>query len=108
MACRLENDKFTWRQEVKNLVEGNIPRVLPTSVHNALGERLITRCSMGLLAFIAQEILKECLNFERYRDEPKTKLPGSAAAKQCGQIHKLETTCTADTSDNLHTISRQS
>jgi hypothetical protein len=55
---------------------------------------------MGLPAFTAREINKESLNLEWSRHDRKTQIIGSAIAKQCGQIHRLEATCTADTSDD--------
>ena len=99
MACRMEDDEPTRRQAIDSLVEGNIRRVLPTSVRNALGERVITRSQMGLPAFTAREVEKECLDLERRRDERKTQLTGPGAVKQRGQIHRLEATYAAVTSD---------
>jgi len=71
MACRLELDEAVRRVAIDVLVEGNIRRVLPTSVRNALEERVINRSRMGLPAFTAREIEKECLDLERRRSERK-------------------------------------
>ena len=98
MACRLQADEVIRRQEIENLVEGNIRRALPTSVRNALSERVVTRSSMGLPAFTAREVEKECLDLERRRDERKSQITG--ASKPRGQIHRLETVCEADSSDD--------
>ena len=69
MACRLEANEVARRQAVDILVEGNIRRALPSSVRNALEERVINRSRMGLPAFTAREVEKECLDLERRRDE---------------------------------------
>ena len=69
MACRLEADDAARTAAMDVLVEGNIRRVLPNSVRNALEERVINRSRMGLPAFNAREIEKECLELERRRDE---------------------------------------
>ena len=90
MACRMENDDNARRQGIDILVEGNIRRVLPASVRNALEERVINRSRMGLPAFTAREIEKECLDLERRRDERKTQLSDQGAKKRHGQIQKLE------------------
>ena len=100
MACRLTEDEHARRQEIEHLVEGNIRRALPTSVRNALGERVITRSSMGLPAFTAREIEKECLDLERRREERKVPISSHGAAKQRGQIQRLEATSTTDSSDD--------
>jgi hypothetical protein len=79
-------------------------RVLPISVRNALGEIMLTRSSMGLPAFTAREIELERLDLERRRDEQKSLITcsGPSAAKQHRvQIHRLEPTYTADTSNEL-------
>ena len=69
MACRLLDDDVARRRAIDVLVEGNIRRVLPASVRNALEERVINRSRMGLPAFSAREIEKECLDLERRREE---------------------------------------
>ena len=101
MACRMENTDETRREAVELLVEGNIRRVLPTSVRNALGERVITRSSMGLPAFTAREIEKECLDLERRRDERKVQItgPGAANKQHRGQINRLAVVHEANSSD---------
>lgn len=101
MACRMEDTDATRREAVELLIEGNIRRVLPTSVRNALGERVITRSSMGLPAFTAREIEKECLDLERRRDERKTQITGPVATKQHrAQINRLAIVQATDSSDD--------
>ena len=100
MACRMEDTDATRREAVELLIEGNIRRVLPTSVRNALGERVITRSSMGLPAFTAREIEKECLDLERRRDERKPQITGPVATKQHrAQINRLAVVQATDSSD---------
>jgi len=67
IACRYEDDDVQRRLGIEALVESNIRRVLPTSVRGALEERIINRNRMGLPAFTAREIEKECLDLERKR-----------------------------------------
>ena len=69
MACRLEPNEAARREAIDGLVEENICRVLPSSVCNALEERVINRSRMGLPAFTAREVERECLDLERRRDE---------------------------------------
>ena len=103
MACRMEDTDATRREAVELLVEGNIRRVLPTSVRNALGERVITRSSMGLPAFTAREIEKECLDLERRRDERKTQITGPGANKQHrAQINRLAIVPASDSSEDSY------
>jgi hypothetical protein len=71
MACRFENDEAAQRRAIDQLVEGNIRRVLPSSVRNALEERIINRQRIGLSSFTAREMERECLDLERRRDERK-------------------------------------
>ena len=66
------------------LVESNIRRVLPTSVRNALEERVINRSLLGLPAFTAREIEKECIDLERRKEVRKTSLQ-KVEARQVGQ-----------------------
>jgi hypothetical protein len=77
MACRMERNDAARRNAVDVLVEGNIRRVLPTSVRNALEERIINRNRIGLPAFTAREIEKECLDLEKRRNERKLELIGA-------------------------------
>jgi hypothetical protein len=81
MACRQEPDAVLRRQSVDVLVEGNIRRVLPSSVRNALEERIINRSRMGLPALNSREIEKECLDLEARRNERKVELAGAPAKK---------------------------
>jgi hypothetical protein len=90
MSCRLEDDNDARRLAIDVLVEGNIRRVLPTSVRNALEERVINRSRMGLPAFTAREIEKECLDLERRREERKSSLQ-EVGARLKGRIQAIET-----------------
>jgi len=56
---------------IETLVENNIRRALPKSVRAALEERILTRTRMGLPAFTAMEIEKECVELEQRRNERK-------------------------------------
>ncbi len=71
MACRLERNNNRRLMAIDALVEGNIRRVLPTSVRMALEERVINRSRMGLPEFTAREIEKEALELEQKRHERK-------------------------------------
>jgi len=71
MACRMENDDVTRRADIDMLIVGNIRRVLPHSVRITLEERILSRSAMGLPAFTARELEKECLDLERRRIEIK-------------------------------------
>ena len=104
MACRMEDTDATRREAVELLIEGNIRRVLPTSVRNALGERMITRSAMGLPAFTAREVEKECLDLERRRDERKVQItgPGAANKQHRAQINRLEVVQTTNSSDDSY------
>ena len=100
MACRLENDDQARRQSIDVLVEGNIRRVLPTSVRNALEERVINRSRMGLPAFTAREVEKECLDLERRREERKLQLNDVGAVKRQARVLKLEEYTDSDSEDD--------
>lgn len=71
MACREEHNEALRRRAVDILVEGNIRRVLPSSVRNALEERIMNRSLMGLPALTAREVEKECLDLEARRRDRK-------------------------------------
>jgi len=106
MACRLELDEAARRTAIDILVEGNIRRVLPTSVRNALEERVINRSRMGLPAFTAREIEKECLDLERRRSERK--LEGALpSAKKHGIRHVKEEDSSMSESDSSSDDSSQ-
>ena len=81
MACRSIDDEPARRQAMDVLVEGNIRRVLPPRVRLQLEERVINRSRMGLPAFTAREIEKECLDLERRREENRSQLKGDIAAQ---------------------------
>ena len=86
MACRTIEGEPARRQAMDILVEGNIRRVLPTRVRNSLEERVINRSRMGLPAFTAREIEKECLDLERRRDEMKSLRKDDYAGKRPGRL----------------------
>ncbi len=86
MATRYIDDDAARRQAIDQLVEGNIRRVLPTSVRNALEERVINRSRMGLPAFTAREIEKECLDLERRRDERRHVVQEPVAARRHARV----------------------
>ncbi len=74
MACRNEPDDGLRRRAVDILVEGNIRRVLPSSVRLALEERIMNRSLMGLPALSARDVEKEALDLEQKRSERKQEL----------------------------------
>jgi hypothetical protein len=90
MACRLEADAAIMQTQIDTLVEGNIRRVLPTSVRNALEERVINRSRMGLPAFTAREIEKECLDLERRRDERRDMAREVGVGKRHARVMKVD------------------
>ena len=90
MACRLTADEVQLRHEIDQLVEGNIRRVLPASVRNALEERVINRSRMGLPAFTAREVEKECLDLEKRRDERREKAMGHVPGKRHPKVMKVD------------------
>jgi len=72
MACRMDAvDVRLANTDI--LVEGNIRRVLPTSVRIALDERMLSRSHAGLPPLTARELEKECLDLEKIRGERKKK-----------------------------------
>ncbi len=90
MACRLTADDVILRQQIDVLVEGNIRRVLPTSVRTALEERVINRSRMGLPAFTAREVEKECLDLEKRRDERRDKNKDVLPGKRHPRVLKID------------------
>ena len=82
MACRQEPTEALRRRAIDILVEGNIRRVLPSSVRAALEERIMNRSLMGLPALTARDIEKECLDLEAKRKERKLELKGLAQGKR--------------------------
>jgi hypothetical protein len=90
MATRMNNDNLARIAAIELLVEANIRRVLPTSVRNALEERVINRSRMGLPAFTAREIEKECHDLEKRRDERKQVLVVPGPVKQHHHIRQMQ------------------
>jgi hypothetical protein len=87
MATRMETDDIIRRAAIESLVEANIRRVLPTSVRNALEERIMNRSRMGLPALDAREIERECFDLEKRRDERKQ---GQAVVQAKRHIRQLQ------------------
>ena len=103
MACRQEPNEGLRRRAMDILVEGNIRRVLPSSVRTALEERIMNRSLMGLPALSARDIEKECLDLEAKRKERKIELRALAQAQ--GKRHnvnsaKVEIDSAEDSSDS--------
>ena len=97
MACRLEADEAAMRTQIDTLVEANIRRVLPSSVRNALEERVINRSRMGLPAFTAREVEKECLDLERRREERREQARDAGVGKRHARVLQVQED---DTDDN--------
>ena len=89
MACRMTEDDDVRQGQIETLVEGNIRRVLPVSVRNALEERVTNRTRMGLPPFSARELEKECLDLEKRREERKTSLQDQGAVKRHGNVRRI-------------------
>ena len=89
MACRQESDDNLRRRAMDILVEGNIRRVLPSSVRTALEERIMNRSLMGLPALSARDIEKECLDLEAKRKERKIELRQMVQGKK-HQVNKVD------------------
>jgi len=73
MACRMENVDAVRLANTEILAEGNIRRVLPTSVRHQLEERSLARAAAGLGPWTSSELEKVCIDLERRRDERKAK-----------------------------------
>jgi hypothetical protein len=99
MACRMEANDAA-RLGIDALVEGNIRRVLPTSVRRDLEERVINRSRIGLPSFTAREIEKECLDLERRREERKVQLQEMGAGKRNAKIQNLNQATESSSDDN--------
>jgi hypothetical protein len=101
MACRQEPNEALRRRSVDILIEGNIRRVLPSSVRLALEERIMNRSLMGLPALSAREIEKECLDLETKRKDRKAELKNLVHGKK-QNIHqaKLDVDSDDDSSDS--------
>jgi hypothetical protein len=101
MACRQEPTEPLRRRAIDILVEGNIRRVLPSSVRNALEERIMNRSLMGLPALTARDIEKECLDLEAKRKERKLELKGLAQGKRHNvNVAKYEIDSAEDSSES--------
>ena len=88
MACRQEPTEDLRRRAMDILVEGNIRRVLPSSVRMALEERVMNRSLMGLPALSARDVERECLELEAKRKERKLELKQAIQGKR-HQINKI-------------------
>ena len=82
MACRQEPTEVLRRRAMDILVEGNIRRVLPSSVRMALEERVMNRSLMGLPALSARDVERECLELEAKRKERKLELKQAFQGKR--------------------------
>jgi hypothetical protein len=83
-------DDAAIRRGIDQLVEGNIRRVLPASVRSALEERVLSRSRMGLPAFTAREVEKECLDLEKRREDRREQAKEAGAGKRQGRILQVE------------------
>jgi hypothetical protein len=90
MACRNESDDGLRRRAIDILVEGNIRRVLPSSVRLALEERIMNRSLMGLPALSARGVEREALDLESKRSERKAELRKLAQGQ--GKRHHINKT----------------
>ena len=111
MACRLVVHDGDRRAAMDILVENNIRRGLPTSVRNALEERVVNRSRMGLPALTAREVEKECLDLERRREERRVKTSEPPRAKkharlvhQAQQVYEPEVDSTDDSASSADEI----
>ena len=82
MACRQEPTEVLRRRAMDVLVEGNIRRVIPSSVRTALEERVMNRSLMGLPALTARDVERECLELEAKRKERKLELKQAFQGKK--------------------------
>jgi hypothetical protein len=98
MACRLERNNNRRLAAIDTLVEGNIRRVLPTSVRMALEERVINRSRMGLPEFTSREIEKEALELEQRRNERKSGSEKQVAAY--GKKHNVRQAYVAESDES--------
>ena len=73
MAKRHIADADERQTAIDQLIESNIRRALPTSVREALEERILTRSRMGQPPFSLSDLEKECVELERKRDERHAK-----------------------------------
>ena len=74
MATRAIANADERNAALDKLVQGNIKRVLPRSVKQALDERILNRNRMGLPSFSCQEYEKEAIELTRSRDMRKQDL----------------------------------
>jgi hypothetical protein len=82
MACRQEPTDALRRKAMDVLVEGNIRRVIPSSVRMALEERVMNRSLMGLPALTARDVERECLELEAKRKDRKLELKQAFQGKK--------------------------
>ena len=99
MACRQEPTEPLRRRAIDILVEGNIRRVLPSSVRTQLEERIMNRSLMGLPALSARDIEKECLDLEAKRKERKLELKKAVQGKKY-QVNKATVSVVDDDDEN--------
>jgi hypothetical protein len=82
MACRQEPTEVLRRRAMDVLVEGNIRRVIPSSVRMALEERVMNRSLMGLPALSVRDLERECLELEAKRKDRKLELKQAFQGKK--------------------------
>ena len=99
MACRQEPTEVLRRRAMDILVEGNIRRVLPSSVRMALEERVMNRSLMGLPALSARDVERECLELEAKRKERKLELKQAFQGKK-HQINRANVEIDDDSLDS--------
>jgi hypothetical protein len=87
MAKRDMEEGAAKQAAIESLIEANIRRVLPTSVKDALEERLTTRRKMGQPQLSLMEIEKEVIELERRRDERHLK---RKAKSSVGRIRAIQ------------------
>jgi len=107
MACRQEPTEPLRRRAMDILVEGNIRRVLPSSVRTALEERIMNRSLMGLPALSARDIEKECLELEAKRKERKLELRQAVQGKK-HQVNKVSHSLLDDDDDDSSSSDEES
>lgn len=101
MAKRMIADNDERKAAIDSLIESNMRRVLPTSVRNALEERILARMRSGLPAFSVRELEKECVELEKRREERQVEIlrEQKQLAKRVSMIrslHRVRSSAPAD------------
>ena len=90
MAKRNVADAAQRQAAINVLVENNIRRVLPSSVRDALEERILARTRMGQPPFTLMELEKECIELERKRDDKHQKKKAKSSIGRPKGIHAIQ------------------